>query len=100
MLNNVSNEFIDHVKEYSDFSETMNIHQLSQACQNYTFNKSWDQDFLDLVPIAISKITKNRLIVFKIINENEFTEINQSYENNYKQTVLVVLDDNHYNAVI
>jgi histone H3 len=97
-LHQLSNEFLNHSTEYVQFTD-LNNEQLSKASQKYTFDKEWNQDFLDLVPIAISKITKHKIIIFKIINSEKILEIEQTFDESYQECLYIKLESNHYDSV-
>lgn len=99
LLNLVTNELINHVHEYHDYTFDSTIEQLSQASQNYTYNKEWNQQLVDIIPIIISKVIKHKLIIYKIINQNRFVESHVTFDDSYQQNIQLVLYNNHYNSI-
>ncbi len=65
----------------------------------YIFEKKWNQSLVDLVPVALSKITKHKIIIFKILGNNKFFEIDQTFDSSYVNCIYLKLHANHYDSI-
>jgi hypothetical protein len=106
LKNLISNEILNHANEYIDFSVTTQSdnqisrqQQLINSMQQYIFDKFWNQDLVDLMPVLISKIIKHKLKIFKIINNQLFQEYDISYDYSYHQIIYLKLDFQHYQSI-
>jgi hypothetical protein len=99
LLTELTNELFDHIHEYSEYTNDLSYNDLSQASQQYAYNKRWDQQIVDLIPVIVSKIIKHRIIIYKIMNQNRFTESLISFDSSYNKQIHLVLYNEHYNSI-
>ena len=99
LTTSLANEIMNHLPEYRQFS-TVDSDQLLNECQEYLFNKKWELDLVDLIPLIISKIIKHKIIVFQKINNNQFSETIQTYDEAYDNTIYLKLEGDHYEAIV
>ena len=55
---------------------------------------------MDLIPFTISKIIKHRIIVFQKINNKQFSETIQTFDEAYDNNIYLKLEGNHYEAIV
>ena len=65
VLNELWQEFHNNIEEYMKFGEYVNSEQLFQCLQQYIFEKKYDQNTVDLVLEALSKIHMHRIFIFE-----------------------------------
>jgi hypothetical protein len=99
LLNMVTEELLNHVNEYHEYTFNTTIDDLSQASQQYTYNKQWNHQLVDIIPIIISKVIKYKIIIYKIMNQNRFIEQHVTFDDTYQNTIQLVLYNNHYNSI-
>jgi len=74
--------------------------QLENASIDYVFYKHWNHDFTDCLPLVLSKITKKKIIIYKIINDQTFEQYNVSYSSKYRDSIYLSLENEHYRAIL
>lgn len=97
-------QIIESLKLESNSSEWQQFYfdktfKFKDDMQNYIYNKFWDQEAIDIVPLMISKITKTNINIFKINTDDSFNVIIISHEKTYDNFISVMLKNNHYSAI-
>ncbi len=103
----ISNEILNNGHEYIEFSISNQENQdivsritnFNISMQEFIFNKFWNQDLVDIIPLLISKLIKYRIKIFKIFQNNLFQEYVISYQNTFTDTIYLQLNFNHYQAI-
>ena len=76
----ILNELHNNVEEYMKFGEYENSEQLLQPLQQYTFEKNYDNDTVDLELEALSKICMHRIFIFENSIDSYWRKIYYMYK--------------------
>jgi hypothetical protein len=107
LKNMISNEILNNGNEYIEYSISNQENQdlasrlivFNNSMQEFIFNKYWNQDLVDIMPLLISKIIKYRLKIFKLFHNNLFQQYDVSYNQTFTDTIYLKLNFNHYQAI-
>ena len=80
VLNELWQEFHNNVEEYMKFGEYENSEQLLQPLEQYTFEKNYDNNTVDLELEALSKICMHRIFIFENSIDSYWRKIYYMYK--------------------
>ena len=75
-----SGKSFTYVEEYMKFGEYENSEQLLQPLQQYTFEKNYDNNTVDLELEALSKICMHRIFIFENSIDSYWRKIYYMYK--------------------
>ena len=97
MLHLLWDEFQTHVDTYMQFGEYKNTTELLKALENYIFNKVYNNDAVDLVLEALSKIFKHRVFIFQDSLTNAPLGV---VGEKYNRCINLLKCGDHYNLIL
>jgi hypothetical protein len=99
ILNIIFDELTKETERWLQFT-TLNKFQFLKSVNEYIKNKIWQTESVDVLIQCVSKILKCKIIVFKILSNNEFHMITSAYDDNYQKSILLKLQDGHYDSIV
>jgi len=98
-LQEITKETTSNIAEWTQFSQSSNI-ELTQASTQFTFNKIWNHEIVDIMPTVLSKIYKKQLIIYKFVDNQTYDELTSTYDINYTEKAYLYLENSHYQAIL